>query len=106
MFTNMLTGNGETDIPTDSGQRDSQGPSIPLAALLARPPIDPDLNLVSLTVRVPEYIAEAVRMLALLQRTPAGRRRSQQDIAAEILRKGLPPDLLAECYRAAENAHR
>jgi hypothetical protein len=79
----------------------SGGMSIPLSALLA-PPVEPEMDLVPINVRVPRYVAEALRVAALLARGRTG----QQGIVAEALKRHLPRELLDEAYRAAGGGDR
>jgi hypothetical protein len=80
---------------TQNGQS-AGGMNIPLAALLA-PRVEPEMDLVPLNVRVPRYVAEALRVTAMLSRDRSG----QQGIAAQALKRHLPQELLDEAYRAA-----
>lgn len=86
----------DRDGATDNGDHGA-GPTVPLSALTTAPPVDPELDLVNLGVRVPRYLAEAIRTQAFLQRT------KQQDVVLAALRgeQPLSADLVNECRRSA-----
>lgn len=89
----LLAGSDTRDggQPSQNGGRDAV-----IDALTAPPPPpDPDLRLVTLGVRIPQYMATALRTMAFL------RHRRQQELVREALLQYVPADLLSEC-RAAE----
>lgn len=90
------SGASSADTSAPTGDQPA-GPTVPLSALTAAPPVDPELDLVNLGVRVPRYLAQAVRTQAFLAR------HSQQDIVLAALRgeQPLSPELIDECRRSA-----
>lgn len=101
-LASTLARSGEPDTTADERPGDQTEPKVPLSALTNPPPVDPELDLVNLGVRVPRYLAQAVRTQAFLTR------RSQQDIVLAALRgeQPLSPELLDECRRSATRTRR
>jgi hypothetical protein len=90
-LASLLAGSGETDTPRNG----HHGMSIPLAALMAPPKVDPDLDLVQAGVSIPRYLDEALRATAFLTR------RHKQRIVADALKAHLRAELVDEAYRTA-----
>lgn len=76
-----------------AGEQVTQG--ISLDDFIAGRP-DPDLDLVTSTVRIPRYLAEALRLTSQLKKRPA------QYVVADALRAELPAELVARCRAMVE----